>query len=83
MRGLEVRVAFASAMVLMSIDEEAGVDKLGSVYGHAQSMGSKDFEMKCTEVPVLFRDEPILTQGWKQGFEEAVADKEIYLLECQ
>ena len=83
MRGLEVRVAFASAIVLISIDKEAGNDQMESVFDLAQEVGAKDFEKNCTDVPVFFRDVPMLVQGWKKGFEYAAVDQAIYRMECK
>lgn len=77
MLGLDTRVAFVRAMVLMTIDAENAIEQLDAVRGQAYSLGFESFAKSLTDVPVLFRDAKILADGWRCGFDDAVADQAI------
>lgn len=78
MLGLDIRVAFARAMVQMTIDPEKGIEQLDGVFGQAYELGRESWGKSLSDVPMLFRDAKILADGWKRGFDDAVADQAIH-----
>lgn len=67
MRGLDERVSLALARIaLVANPGDENVD-MGEIYFAAELLGYHDYAAGLAEAPVMFRDEPVLLQGWENG----------------
>lgn len=85
MRGLDVRLAYASNKVHRSvgaISPDTGEEDRLRVYLAAQAQGYHDFMSGRTDVPILFRDEPELVTAWISGRNAAADWDEITCPDC-
>lgn len=67
MRGLDVRVAFALAMIKRISDPENGLEDLQAVERDAEELGLSEHHQGLFEPPIMFADEPYLLKAWEAG----------------
>jgi hypothetical protein len=67
MRGLNVRVAYARAVVLAVIDVQKCGEALHDVLFDAEVQGFTEYKSDIFEVPVMFQSVPLLELAWESG----------------
>jgi hypothetical protein len=67
MRGLDIRVALATARLTQLTDLHRGRSLLGAVALQAAEQGKQDAVQGIATVPTMFRDEPFLVRHWTGG----------------
>lgn len=68
---LDIRVKYASAMVLEVVDEINAHRKMSSVIKEAVGLGCNDYWAGINAIPIMFRDVPVLAQSWQRGWQAA------------
>lgn len=68
MRGLQIRMAYASAKVMRVIDAEKAKDEFREVLFAANMYGYDEYLSDMKEPPTMFLDEPQLLKAWRKGW---------------
>ena len=71
LRGMDARITMAHAHIAFVIYGDKAPNDAAEAfdaYLKAQNQGFTDFKAGISEIPMLFKDEPILVDGWKSGF---------------
>lgn len=68
MRGLDIRVAYATGKVHATYNSLRGTDEMLEATFDAESYGYADFLAGEDNVPLMFVDEPSLAQSWGIGW---------------
>ena len=71
MRGLEERIAYAKEKVAQSIFPSADGDEMHSIFHDATAQGICDYRKGIFDAPGMYRDVPLLLEGWNKGQEFA------------
>lgn len=77
MRGLDARVAYATAKVQCLIDEAIGEDRTYVALLDANNVGYWDHRAGCLDMPLMFNGEPHLHAAWKDGQCRAAEEDEM------
>lgn len=67
MRALNIRIAYAEAIILSLNFPLEGDIKLMAAARQAQNMGRLEWAVGNTTIPALFADTPLLAQNWLDG----------------
>ncbi len=71
LRGLDIRCAFARALILVHIYGECVEvvqEAFFDVRDAAIGIGMQDFHGGMDTIPILFVNEPLLVDAWKHGY---------------
>ncbi|TDB43245.1 hypothetical protein [Photorhabdus luminescens] len=68
MRGLQIRIAFASAKVMRVIDAEKAKSEFNEVLFEARQCGYDEYSFGMKVPPTMFLDEPQLLKAWRNGW---------------
>lgn len=70
MRGLLTRILLAHTRIANILDPDGDSERMLNVYCSAHCDGAADWEAGLTTPPLQFAGEPVLLDGWRQGFNE-------------
>ncbi|MQL50085.1 MULTISPECIES: hypothetical protein [Photorhabdus] len=83
MRGLQIRMAYASAKVMSVIDTEKAKHEFCEVLFEANLCGYDEYSSGMKEPPTMFLDEPQLLKAWWNGWNfHSEAEEMQYCPEC-
>lgn len=67
MQAIDIRCEFAKSKLLQLVHGDAVDSPIGDQIEAATELGQFDFDKRVYEVPLMFKDEPILVSAWQDG----------------